>query len=100
MPRNTRSNGFGFIADGRPGHRESLRSIEMTATPNFRSVQELASHLALRLKGDGSLLIRNLASIGSAKEGDLVFAADESKLKLALDSPASAIVAGDFAQSS
>jgi UDP-3-O-[3-hydroxymyristoyl] glucosamine N-acyltransferase len=57
----------------------------------------VAQHIAARLVGDGALEVENVASIASAKPGDLVFAEDESTLAQALSSSASSIVAGEFA---
>ena len=46
--------------------------------------------------GDSAVRIRGIASIGSAREGDIVFASDQPKLQQALDSLASAVIAGQF----
>ena len=50
------------------------------------------------MQGDGSIVISGIASLSSARHGDIVFAADERKLRQALDSAASAVIAGPFAQ--
>jgi UDP-3-O-[3-hydroxymyristoyl] glucosamine N-acyltransferase len=61
-------------------------------------LQKLAAHCGASLEGDGSIPISGIASISSAKPGDIVFAADEPKLKLALTSAASSVITGDFAR--
>ncbi|HWC17767.1 MAG TPA: UDP-3-O-(3-hydroxymyristoyl)glucosamine N-acyltransferase [Terriglobales bacterium] len=70
----------------------------MSATLQSRSLGQLASEVGARLRGDGSTVITGIASISSAKAGDLVFAADEKRLAEALRSSASAIVSGPFAE--
>jgi len=62
-----------------------------------QSLQELAAYCGVRLKGGGSILVTGLASIESAKAGDLVFAADETRLQQALRSEATVVLAGEFA---
>lgn len=57
----------------------------------------LAQHVATRLVGDGRTEIENVASIASAKRGDLVFAEDEAALDQALQTGATAVIAGEFA---
>jgi UDP-3-O-[3-hydroxymyristoyl] glucosamine N-acyltransferase len=59
----------------------------------------VAQKIAARLVGDGSVEVENVSSIGSAQAGDLVFAEDEVALAQALHSPATAVIAGDFASS-
>lgn len=51
------------------------------------------------MTGNGSISISGIASISSAKAGDIVFAADGQKLEQALASAASAIIAGEFGRS-
>ena len=63
-----------------------------------RPLSELAAQCGATLRGDGSVPIFGIASIASARKGDIVFAADEQKLKAALDSDASAVITGQFAQ--
>ncbi len=65
-----------------------------------QTLQSLAEFTAARLIGDGSLEITNVASIGHAQPGALVFVQDEKHLAQALASPASAVIAGEFAASS
>ena len=62
------------------------------------STRELAQHCGATFKGDGEKAIYDIASIDSAKTGDIVFAADEARLNQALGSGASAIIAGQFAR--
>jgi UDP-3-O-[3-hydroxymyristoyl] glucosamine N-acyltransferase len=62
----------------------------------MKSVQELAALINARVIGDGAVHVRNVASLQSAVEGDLVFVEDRKSLGLALDSKASAVVAGEF----
>lgn len=69
----------------------------MSSVAQAYSARELASHCGARLRGDGSVSVRNIASIESAQTGDLVFAADEGRLQQALASKAAAIVSGGFA---
>src|SRR4051794_18748894 len=61
-------------------------------------LSELAAKLQADHRGDTS--ITGVASVVSAKSGDLVYAADEKHLGAALNSKAAAIVAGEFARQS
>src|SRR5256885_2251233 len=99
MPPGILNNGSGFIGDGRPVPPASLRFTEMRRLTS-QSVRDLAAHCGAALQGDGSALVRGIASIESAKEGDLVFASDEGKFRQAAASGAAAIVTGEFAQGS
>lgn len=74
-------------------------NLLMNGAAQSRTVRELASAFGARLGGDGSTEITGIASISSAQPGDLVFAADEARLQQALQSHASAVVAGPFAES-
>ena len=56
--------------------------------------------MGARIRGPGSTLITGVASIASARAGDLVFAADEKRLQEARRCQASAIVTGEFAEGS
>ena len=62
-----------------------------------RIVKEIAELVQARLVGDGNIDIGNIASLESAKAGDLVFVEDEKNLAKALASQASAVIAGEFA---
>ena len=56
----------------------------------------VAQRIAARLVGDGALEVSGVASIGSAKSGDLVFAEEEAALAPAMASGATAVIAGTF----
>jgi len=62
-----------------------------------RTVREVAEIVQARLVGDGSVTLNGIASVATASAGDLVFVEHEKHLQAALDSAASAIIAGDFA---
>ncbi|MFZ0285501.1 MAG: UDP-3-O-(3-hydroxymyristoyl)glucosamine N-acyltransferase [Terriglobales bacterium] len=62
-----------------------------------RSAKEVADFVHARLVGDGSVRLRGIASVSSASPGDLVFVEDEKNLARALQSKASAVIAGEFA---
>ena len=62
-----------------------------------RSLHQLAEALDVRLIGDGNLVVRAVASIGSSTSADLVFVDDEKHIEAAVKSRAGAIIAGEFA---
>jgi UDP-3-O-[3-hydroxymyristoyl] glucosamine N-acyltransferase len=62
-----------------------------------RSASEVAGFVHARLLGDGSVRLRGISNVTAASEGDLVFVEDEKNLALALQSNASAVIAGDLA---
>src|SRR5947209_8165032 len=62
-----------------------------------RSLQHICDSVGARLIGDGSIEVRNVASIESAGPSDLVFVEDQKHLAAALSSRAGAVVAGEFA---
>jgi UDP-3-O-[3-hydroxymyristoyl] glucosamine N-acyltransferase len=62
-----------------------------------RSAKEVADFVQAELMGDGSVRLRGIASVSSASAGDLVFVEDEKHLAQALQSKASAVLAGEFA---
>lgn len=62
-----------------------------------RTLKEIAELVQARLVGDGSVEVSAIASIQSAKSGDLVFVDNEKNLVKALQSPATAVIAGEFA---
>jgi UDP-3-O-[3-hydroxymyristoyl] glucosamine N-acyltransferase len=64
-----------------------------------QTLQALAEFTAARLIGDGGIVIAKVASIARAQPGDLVFVQEEKDLAGALASPASAVIAGEFAAS-
>jgi UDP-3-O-[3-hydroxymyristoyl] glucosamine N-acyltransferase len=59
---------------------------------------ELAKALGLRVIGDDRVEVNAVASISAASESDLVFIEDEKNLAAALQSRASAVIAGTFAE--
>lgn len=63
-------------------------------------LQTLAEFVSARLIGDGQLEISGVASIASARPGDVVFVESEKHLPEALVSQASAVIAGEFAAAS
>jgi UDP-3-O-[3-hydroxymyristoyl] glucosamine N-acyltransferase len=69
----------------------------MTLLAKARSVQEIAEFVQARVLGDETVQLTGISSVQSAVPGDLVFANDEKNLNLALESNASAVIAGDFA---
>ena len=62
-----------------------------------RSVKEIAEFVQARVLGDESVQLTGISSVHSAGPGDLVFVDDEKHLRSALESRASAVIAGDFA---
>lgn len=64
------------------------------------TLQSIAEFTASIVLGDGSIGIERLASIAHAQPGDLVFVESEKHLAEALASKASAVIAGEFAESS
>jgi UDP-3-O-[3-hydroxymyristoyl] glucosamine N-acyltransferase len=62
-----------------------------------RSLKEVAEFVQGRVVGDGGVSIRGISSISAASPGDLVFVEDEKILILAMNSPASAVIAGESA---
>ncbi len=60
-------------------------------------VSALAESVGARVLGDGKIEVTGISSIRSAAAGDLVFVEDEKNLRLALESEASAVIAGSFA---
>jgi len=60
-------------------------------------VSALAESVGARVLGNGSIEVNGISSFRSASAGDLVFVEDEKNLRLALESAASAVIAGSFA---
>lgn len=58
---------------------------------------ELAERIGARVVGDGNVEVAGVASVASAKHGDLVFAENAENLATAVKSNASAVIAGEFA---
>lgn len=61
-----------------------------------RTLREVAEYLGAILIGDAHSEVTGIASIRSAKTGDLVFVEDERNLQAALTSGATAVIAGEF----
>lgn len=61
------------------------------------SLREIAEAVPLRIVGDPAVKLAGISSIESASPGHLVFVEDEKNLHRALESRASAVVAGEFA---
>ena len=64
-----------------------------------RSLQQIADATGARLIGDGSVEVSGVASIRSASANDVVFVEDAKHLPAALECPAGAVIAGEFAAS-
>jgi len=64
----------------------------------IRSLLSIAEALQADVVGDGAVQVGGIASIAHAAPGDLVFVEDEKSLRLALESPAAAVIAGEFAR--
>jgi UDP-3-O-[3-hydroxymyristoyl] glucosamine N-acyltransferase len=62
-----------------------------------RSVKEVAEFVRACVLGDGTVQLTGISSVQSAVPGDLIFVDHEENLDLALESRASAVIAGDFA---
>ncbi len=62
-----------------------------------RSVKRIAEFVQARVLGDEGVQLTGISSVESALPGDLVFVDDEKNLRVALESQASAVIAGDFA---
>jgi UDP-3-O-[3-hydroxymyristoyl] glucosamine N-acyltransferase len=69
----------------------------MTLSPKPRSVKEVAEFVQARVIGDGIVQLTGIASVQSARPGDLIFVDQEKNLSAALESGASAVIAGNFA---
>jgi UDP-3-O-[3-hydroxymyristoyl] glucosamine N-acyltransferase len=64
-----------------------------------RRVSEIAEAVGARLVGDAVVEVSDASSIAAASTGGIVFAEDEKSLAAALQSDASAVIAGNFAES-
>ena len=64
-----------------------------------RSLKEIAEFVQGRILGDDAIEITGIASIDSARAGELVFVEDEKSLNRAIQSGASAIIASPWAAS-
>jgi UDP-3-O-[3-hydroxymyristoyl] glucosamine N-acyltransferase len=63
-----------------------------------RALKEVANFLGVPLVGDGEAEVTGIASLQSAKPGDVVFVEDGKNLDKALASQATAVIAGEFAR--
>jgi UDP-3-O-[3-hydroxymyristoyl] glucosamine N-acyltransferase len=63
-----------------------------------RTLKEVAEHLSIRTNAGEHLEVTGVASIRSAKPGDIVFVENAKNLEAALASQASAVIADDFAK--
>ncbi len=63
-------------------------------------LKSVAEKIGARLLGDGKVEVGGIASLQSATANDLVFVETEKHLRSALNSPAGAVIAGEFASSS
>ena len=63
-----------------------------------RALKDLAEFLNASLIGNGQTEVSGIASLPSAKPGDLVFVESAKNLAHAMSSKASAVIAGDFAK--
>ena len=70
----------------------------MTLLAKARSVKEVAEFVQARVLGDEAVQLTGISSVQSAAPGDLIFVDDEKNLRPALESRASAVIAGDFAK--
>lgn len=64
-----------------------------------RTAREIAEAVGARVIGNDHTEITGVASIPSAKPGDLVFVEEEKYLRSALQSQAAGVIAGNFAES-
>jgi UDP-3-O-[3-hydroxymyristoyl] glucosamine N-acyltransferase len=62
-----------------------------------RSLQQIAGAVGARLRSNGELEVRGVASIAAARAEHLVFVEDEKYLASALESNAGAVITGEFA---
>ena len=69
----------------------------MTLLVKKRSVKEVAEFVQARVFGDETVQLTGISSVESAEPGDLIFVDHEKHLRRALESRASAVIAGDFA---
>ena len=60
-------------------------------------LRTVAESVQAQLVGDGAVEVSGIASIAQATPLDLVFVEDERNLRLALESRAAAVIAGEFA---
>ncbi len=63
-----------------------------------RSLNDIAKQVQGRVVGKGDVLLNSVASMKAAGDGDLVFVEHEEALAEAIQSQATAVIAGDFAE--
>jgi UDP-3-O-[3-hydroxymyristoyl] glucosamine N-acyltransferase len=63
-----------------------------------KPINDLAEKIGARVVGDGSVEATAVASVAAAGKSDIVFAEDEQNFAAALKSQASAVIAGNFAE--
>jgi UDP-3-O-[3-hydroxymyristoyl] glucosamine N-acyltransferase len=82
-------------------HRENFPSSSPAAIQEFmkRALKQVAEFLCVPLLGDGEAAVTGIASLQSAKAGDVVFVEDVKNLEKALFCQATAVIAGEFARS-
>lgn len=61
-------------------------------------LSELAGNIGARVVGDGTVEATGVADLNNAGAGDVVFSEDESNQRIALNSQASAVITGRFAE--
>ncbi|MBV9087933.1 MAG: UDP-3-O-(3-hydroxymyristoyl)glucosamine N-acyltransferase [Acidobacteriaceae bacterium] len=64
-----------------------------------QTLKDLAQAAGAKLIGDPKVELTGIASLESAKAGDLIFVSEQNKLETAVRSKAGAIVTGEFAES-
>jgi UDP-3-O-[3-hydroxymyristoyl] glucosamine N-acyltransferase len=69
----------------------------MALLAKTHSVKVVAEFVQARVLGDQTVRLTGIASVESAVPGDLIFVDDQKNLRRALESHASAVIAGDFA---
>ena len=77
-----------------------MKQTRTKQTTTKRTASDLAEKLGCRLVGSGSITVSGVSSLKSAANGSLVFAEDARSLDAALNSPAAAVIAGEFAAES
>ena len=70
----------------------------MSRDVNEKSVSELAAHVGGRVRGDGSVRIRSVASLESAGAGEIAFVEDRKLLESAASSRASCLIVPEGSQ--
>jgi len=87
--------GASAVEDATGGREGPVLGLQIK--PMQHSLKEIADRVGARVVGDSSTLLSGVASLASARVGDLVFVEEERLLERAAASGASAVVAGEFA---